>query len=177
MRMTLLIFAMTSLMWSACENQQESSETMSSADTAGAQAPEFTPAAVPVPSFQLVNAAGEQINLQQYKGKKLFVNFWASWCPPCKREMPSIQKLYDAMSGGNTEFLLVSLDDSFDKAKNYMASQKYSMPVYYPAGNLPPLFNVESIPTTFVFDEQGKLMKTINGSDNYDTPAYKKLLK
>ena len=130
-----------------------------------------------LPSFQMVNAAGENVSLEAFRGKKVFVNLWASWCPPCKREMPSIKKLAAATDTSKVAFVLLSLDDQFEKAIRYGRSAKLGLPLYYPAQNLPALFNVESIPTTFIFNEKGKLVQRIDGSDDYDTDAYRKLLK
>jgi thiol-disulfide isomerase/thioredoxin len=129
-----------------------------------------------IPSFQMTNVAGEVVDLRSFKGKKVFVNLWASWCPPCRAELPSIEGLSEKLTATNTVFVMLSLDENFETAKAYAARKKIKLPVYYPAGQLPPLFNTESIPVTFVFDEEGSLIKQINGSDNYDTESYRKLL-
>jgi thioredoxin-related protein len=71
---------------------------------------------------------------------------------------------------------MLSLDDDFNKAINYKSTNKLTMPMYYPAGNMPALFNVDGIPATFVFDEKGELIKTIQGSTNYDTQDFVNLL-
>jgi thiol-disulfide isomerase/thioredoxin len=129
-----------------------------------------------LPSFQMMNAAGELTDLHSFKGKKVFVNLWATWCPPCRAELPSIEKLAEKLSATNTVFVMLSLDENFDLAKAFAVNEKMKLPVYYPAGDLPALFNTESIPVTFVFDEQGHLIKQINGSDNYNTESYRQLL-
>lgn len=130
-----------------------------------------------LPAFTMQDVSGNVVTLQNLKGKKLFVNLWASWCPPCKREMPSIEKLYQSADTSKAAFVLLSLDDDFEKAKKYVTSAKLQLPVYYPAENLPSLFNVQSIPTTFIFDENGKLVKRIDGSENYNTDEYRNILK
>ena len=130
-----------------------------------------------VPSFSVQNATGSIINLQSFKGKKLFVNLWASWCPPCKREMPSIEKLYKSLDTARVEFLLISLDDQFELARKYVSSQKLKLPIYYPAERLPLLFQVQGIPATFIFDESGEMIKRVDGGENYDTKEYKTLLQ
>lgn len=136
------------------------------------------PAAAPqVPSFTVLDAAGGMVNLQSFRGKKLVVNIWASWCPPCRREMPSIEKLYKSVDTARVAFVLLSLDDQFETAKKYIAKQKLDLPVYYPAQNLPQLFNVPGIPATFIFNERGELIKHVEGGDDYNTTAYRSLLK
>ena len=130
-----------------------------------------------LPVFSMQGVDGKIVTLQSFKGKKVFVNLWASWCPPCKREMPSIEKLYKSADTAKVAFVLIALDDQFEKSQQFMQARSFKVPIYYPAENLPALFNVEGIPATFIFDETGKLMHQVEGSDDYDTDFYKKLLK
>jgi thiol-disulfide isomerase/thioredoxin len=130
-----------------------------------------------LPSFSVQDVDGNVVNLQSLKGKKLFVNLWASWCPPCKREMPSIEKLYQSVDKNKVAFVMISYDDQFEKAKKYVSSKGLKLPVYYPVENPPALFNVQGIPATFIFDENGELIKQIEGSENYNTQEYHNLFK
>ena len=130
-----------------------------------------------LPSFRLLDENGTEVQLQDLKGKKLFVNLWASWCPPCRKEMPSIEKLYKSLDTSKVRFIMLSLDDNFDKAKQYIAGKKLELPLYYPAEGLPSLFNVQGIPATFIFNQNGELVKRIDGMDDYDTRAYREMLK
>lgn len=132
--------------------------------------------AVSIPSFQVQDVKGNTINLQNLKGKKVFVNLWATWCPPCRREMPSIQKLAASVDQNKVAFVMLSLDDDFEKAKSYVMDNNLMLPIFYPAEQLPELFNVQGIPATFIFDENGKMIKRVDGMDNYDSQQYKKLL-
>src|SRR6476469_4352594 len=66
-----------------------------------------------LPSFAVLDASGNKLDLQQFKGKKIFVNLWATWCPPCRAEMPSIDKLYQAADKEKTQFVLLALDRDF----------------------------------------------------------------
>lgn len=133
------------------------------------------PAAPGLPAMMMLDANGGLVDLQQYRGKKVLVNLWASWCPPCKREMPSLQKLYNDVDTSKVVFVMLALDDDFNKSKKYVASKEFTFPVFYPAQNLPPLFNVESIPTTFIFNEKGEMIKSVVGSDDYDSKEYRRL--
>jgi thiol-disulfide isomerase/thioredoxin len=139
--------------------------------------PAAATATASLPVFSLQDLKGNSIDIQSLKGKKLFVNLWATWCPPCRREMPSIEKLLKSVDTSKVAFVIISLDDRFDKAKKYILNQKLDLPIFYPAQELPPLFNVDGIPSTFIFDEQGALIKQIEGSEDYNTEAYRKLLK
>ncbi|PVD51923.1 TlpA family protein disulfide reductase [Terrimonas sp.] len=129
-----------------------------------------------LPSLSLKDVNGNTINLADFKGKKVFVNMWASWCPPCRAEMPSVQKLYEKTKDKNVQFAMIALDDNFSKSISFMKSAGLSMPVFYPDAQLPELLNVEAIPSTFIFNENGKLIKHIAGGDDYDTAAYLELL-
>lgn len=130
---------------------------------------------VTLPDFMIKDATGKVVNLNKFKGKKVFVNLWATWCGPCRREMPSINNLYTKVNG-RAEFIMLSLDDDFTKAINYKKSSGLALPMYYPAANLPALFNVDGIPATFIFNEKGQLIKRLEGSMNYDTDEFLKLL-
>lgn len=130
-----------------------------------------------LPTFAVEDINGNHVNLQSFKGKKVFVNLWASWCPPCKGEMPSIEKLYHLVDSNKVAFVMISLDDEFEKAKAFVRSAKLQLPVFYPAESLPALFNVGGIPSTFIFNETGELIKRMDGADFYDTDDYRALFK
>lgn len=161
--------------FTACNsNQEQSTATLQEQTDSNAAA---SPAnADALPAFTVQNIDGNPVNLQSFKGKKVFVNLWASWCPPCKREMPSIEKLYRSVDTSKVAFVMLSLDDQFEKAKNYVSTAKLQLPIYYPVENLPALFNIQGIPTTFIFNEAGALIKRVDGGDWYDTDAYRTLL-
>jgi thiol-disulfide isomerase/thioredoxin len=133
------------------------------------------PASETLPHFMVQDVSGNTVDLQQFKGKKVFVNLWATWCPPCRAEMPSIEKLYQAADKEKTQFVMLSLDNNFESARKYVQDKKLDLPIFYPAADLPPLFTVNGIPTTFIFNEDGKLIAKREGSENYDTPSYRKL--
>lgn len=171
----VFIGAAISLLFIACNNQYK--QTAGDAVEQVSNDSHAAAATVMLPAFNLTDASGHAVNLQSLKGKKVFVNIWATWCPPCRREMPSIEKLYKSTDKSKTAFAMLSVDDKFEKAIRYVSKQKLTLPVYYPAENLPELFNVQAIPTTFIFNESGELIRRINGSDEYDAPEYRKLLQ
>lgn len=183
---TYLIVTTTllSVLLSACtdegaknQNTDTVTEQQVNTESNAAAAPTVNENRPTLPAFMVQDVNGKTINLQSLKGKKVFVNLWASWCPPCRREMPSIERLAKAVDKNKVVFVLLSLDDKFDKAKAFAKRQQLSLPIYYPAENLPALFNVQSIPTTFLFDEEGKLFQRTDGGDDYDTEAYRKVLR
>ncbi len=132
--------------------------------------------AVTLPTFNMTDANGNTINLSSLKGKKVFVNLWATWCPPCRAEIPSIANLASKVDKEKAVFVMLSLDENFEVAKKFAKSENLTLPVYYPADKLPALFNTDGIPATFIFNENGDLVKQNNGADDYDTHEYVRLL-
>ena len=135
------------------------------------------PAASALPAFRMRNGRGEIVDLAQFRGKKVFVNLWATWCPPCRAEIPSIESLGAKTDRSKVEFVMLSLDDSFDKAKTYAANNNMKLPIYYPASDLPQLFVTDGIPMTVIFNEKGEIVFNQVGSADYDTPRFQELLK
>lgn len=135
-------------------------------------APVTTQSVTMLPSFRMANTINQVIDISQFKGKKVFVNLWATWCPPCRAEIPSIEKLAAKSDKNKIAFIMLSLDDNFEKAKAYALNNNMSLPVYYPSGNLPQLFSVEGIPATFIFNEKGELIHEQVGSTNFDTKQF-----
>ncbi len=130
-----------------------------------------------IPVFTMKDDKGNNVDLQSLKGKKIFVNIWASWCPPCRVEMPSIAALHTKADKEKVVFVMLSLDENMQSSIDFMKESNIDLPIYFPAENLPNLFNGGSIPASFIFDETGKIIKQSLGADNYDTEEYIRLLK
>ncbi|AHF15847.1 TlpA family protein disulfide reductase [Niabella soli] len=130
-----------------------------------------------LPHFKMMDEQGRAVALDSLKGKKVFVNIWASWCPPCRAEMPSIQKLSKKTDKNKVTFVLLSVDDDPAAGIGFKKAQQIELPVFFPGEQLPSLFNVEGIPATFIFDEKGALIKSMVGMENYDTQEYVDLLE
>lgn len=162
----------------ACSgNQQNEITTVPPQQTTTTNSHSATALASLLPAFTMEDINGRHINLQSFTGKKVFVNLWASWCPPCRAEMPSIEKLSKSLDTSKVAFVMLSLDDDFTKAKKFMRSQKLNLPVYYPAENLPTVFNVDAIPSTFIYNENGELLQQISGGNDYHSETFRQLLK
>jgi thiol-disulfide isomerase/thioredoxin len=168
------------LLLAACGPQSEPDTTATlpaPETTQPAQLSEPATAAASLPALQLSDRAGNQLDLSSFKGKKVFLNLWASWCPPCRREMPSIQQLYNQTKGDRNAFILLSVDEDRQKAVAFLESNQLSLPLYFAEGALPALLDVPSIPTTFIFDEQGALIERHDGMADFSQPRYISLMK
>jgi thiol-disulfide isomerase/thioredoxin len=130
-------------------------------------------------NFKIKDLNGNVIDFKTFKGKTLFLNVWATWCGPCRIEMPSIQKLYDKINKEEIIFIMLAVDDrkSFDKVVNFVKEKEYTFPVYVPHEFLPEQLMVKTIPTTFVVNTQGKIATHETGAANYDTEEFKTFLE
>jgi len=108
--------------------------------------------------FSLSDIEGKSWTLSALKGKVVLVNFWATWCPPCRKEMPDLQALYDQFKDKGFVVLAIS-DEDLSKVKPFIAQAQYSYPILLdPGRKVNKLFSVEGIPKSFVYDRQGKLV-------------------
>ena len=122
--------------------------------------------------FSLVDKNGQQINLKDYEGKTVVLNFWASWCPPCIAEMPSIQTFYDEINKEDVKLVLVALDRDFNKSINFMENNGYHMPYYRPASTLPAQFDVRGIPVTYIINGSGEIAITHSGMADFSSAEF-----
>lgn len=156
----------------SCISKSDKGEQVETANSQQAQ----NRKAVMLPAFKMKDADGNIIDMASLKGKKVFVNLWATWCPPCKTEIPSIELLKSKSDSRKTAFVMLSMDEDFEVAKNFAKTNKMKLPLYYPAEGLPALFKTDGIPATFIFDEYGNMIKQTNGADDYDKSEYADLL-
>lgn len=115
-------------------------------------------------------------SLEEFKGEVIFMNMWATWCPPCIAEMPNINKLHKAM-GNEVAFVMVSLDDDFETAKAFNKRKGYDLPIYALRSNRPAMYQSSTVPTTYVINAKGELVLTHKGMANYNTSKFRGFLK
>lgn len=127
-------------------------------------------------NFKLIDGEGKTRSLEELKGKVIFMNMWATWCPPCIAEMPGIDKLHEEM-GDEVAFVMLSLDQNFETAKAFDKSNGYGLPIYAPAGEIPAMYNSPAIPTTYIIDANGNLVLTHKGMADYSNSEFKEFLK
>ena len=110
------------------------------------------------PAFTLSDLQGRQWSLQDLRGKVVLVNFWATWCPPRRKEMPDMQALYERFAPRGLEILAISDEDS-SKVEPFVAAQKYTYPILLdPGRTVNQIFRVEGIPKSFLYGRDGKLV-------------------
>lgn len=108
-------------------------------------------------NLQLKGVNVPDANLADFKGKVVFLNFWGTWCPPCRAEYPSIQKLYEAKKD-KVQFVLVAMQDEEEKVKQFLAENKYTTPVYLAKSPLAEKMLPKSFPTTFLIGQNGRIL-------------------
>ncbi len=119
------------------------------------------------------NDKGELINTSKLKGKVVFINFWASWCPPCRAEFPSIQKFYEKYKENkDLVFLTVNLDDEAASGKAYLNKEQFSVPFLVPEGSVSNVFFNGSLPTTVVLDKYGNIRMHRTGMADYSKNSF-----
>ncbi len=128
--------------------------------------------------FTLLDVNQNHVDASSFKGKTIFINLWATWCGPCRVEMPSIQKLYETADKDKVVFIMLALDqkDPFRKVSKFIEDKQFTFPVYYPASTLPQILQVPTIPTTFVIGPDGKVVHKQVGVANYDTEEFRTFL-
>lgn len=128
--------------------------------------------------FTLPALSGEKLTLSAYKGKVVFLNFWATWCPPCRAEMPSMERLYAKMKDKGFEILAVNLQEEPKVVKEFLTKNKLTFPVVLDAnGKIGSVYGVRGIPTTYLIDKEGFIVGGMVGGKEWDTPEVEAALK
>lgn len=126
-------------------------------------------------NLQLRGLNVSDINLQKAEGKVVFVNYWATWCPPCIAEMPSIQKMYNDYKD-KVVFLFIT-QDSWQKVSAFYQENSYNLPTYHLASYPPELLNQSNqIPATYVLDKNGYIRIFKTGAADWNSSSFRKTL-
>jgi thiol-disulfide isomerase/thioredoxin len=142
----------------------------------------FTPSTKPIADLgpakdlsgiRFKDIQGKVVDLESLKGKVVFLNFWATWCPPCQAEMPSINRLHAQFKDDpNFVFIMVDADSDLAKAQKFLDKKKYNLPVYEVASTIPEQLFKGSLPTTIVFDKKGRISFNEEGAANYSNRKF-----
>ena len=119
--------------------------------------------------WRMVDLDGQQTNFSNSEAKVTLVNFWATWCPPCVAEMPSLQDLYNSY-GDRVDFYFVTTEDA-ERVSKFMTKHGYSIPAYIPLEEVPTLLQNNSLPTTFVISNSGEIVMNKSGAANWNSSS------
>ncbi|RLA40134.1 MAG: TlpA family protein disulfide reductase [Gammaproteobacteria bacterium] len=127
---------------------------------------------VRAPDFTLSGLNGKMISLADYQGKVVLLNIWATWCPPCVEEMPSMEKLHQAMNGADFEILAISIDASGAGAvRTFMKKHRLSFTALVdPKGAVKNLYQTTGVPESFILDKNGMIVEKVIGPRDWASP-------
>ena len=126
--------------------------------------------------WRLVDQEGNDFNFERKKGEVLFINFWATWCPPCVAEMPSLQKLYDDY-GEKVAFMFVVTKDNSERVTKFLKKKGYTIPVYYAKTKNPDVLTSKVLPTTYIINRDGRIIVAEIGATDWNSPKIRTLLE
>jgi peroxiredoxin len=130
------------------------------------------------PDFTLPNPQGKKISLKDFRGKIVFLNFWASWCLPCRDEMPAMERLYQEFKDRNFVILAVNVKDRRQDALNFVKELKLTYPVVLdPDGNVGLLYGAWGLPTTYLIGPKGEGLARAWGPAEWYGPKARKLIE
>ena len=118
-------------------------------------APGGVPAGEPAPVFALKDLDGNEVNLTDQRGKVVLINFWATWCPPCREELPHIQRFHEQYRDKGLVVLAISTDRDKEKVRPFMEKHGYTFPVLFADGKVASAYKVRGIPVVYLIDREG----------------------
>ena len=128
--------------------------------------------------FSFRDDKGAVVSTEELKGKVVFINFWATWCPPCIAEMPSLNELYKQFRDDERiVFLFINEDEDMGKAVTFLAKKGYAMPMVTLAGGVPSGIYSGTLPTTVILDKEGNIVFKEEGLANYSSTNFINQLK
>lgn len=126
--------------------------------------------------FTLKDLKGVSHSLEKYRGKVVVLNFWASWCPPCRSEMPSMQEVYRTWDRTKFEMLAVNIREDKVRVNTFVRQNNYTFPVLLDTnGAVATKYRVRGIPTTFIINEKGQIIDKIVGAREWKLEDIKRL--
>jgi thiol-disulfide isomerase/thioredoxin len=136
--------------------------------------------AVPLkaPLFRLPDLSGEVRGNADYKGKVVLLNFWASWCPPCREEFPSLQRLQQALGGRDFTVLAIAVADGETAVMRFLDNKRPAFDVLLDDERTAAAdFRAAGVPVTYLLDRQGRLLAGKTGPQHWDTPSMQRLIR
>ena len=176
----VLLIAAALVLYTTLGNYAQAGQlvTVATTEAPTTESPTETPAEVPeetttaqvvlAPDFTVYDLEGSPVHLLSYLGKPIVLNFWASWCGPCKMEMPDFQKAFEELDG-NVQFLMVNMTDgsreTVETAISFIESQGYTFPVLFDSDmDAAITYNAYSLPTTYFISAEGQVIARASGA-------------
>ena len=137
---------------------------------------------VPLPNLRVLDGTGRPVDLASFKGKMVLLNIWATWCPPCRQEMPSLDRLQAQLGGGDFQVVALSVDagaKALDRVKSFYASEGIKHLAVYLDADAAAIFTLMAggVPTTLLLDRQGRELGRMSGTAEWDSPQIVKALQ
>ena len=128
-------------------------------------------------NFFIKDMEGNSMPFSDLKNKVVFLNLWATWCPPCVGEMPDIQKLYNKMKNNDNVAIVLLSNESSESVKAFIEKRGFEMPIYTAQQALPKAFSSTSIPVTFIISRKGEILLNQKGAANWSGKKTTELLE
>ncbi|WP_319562303.1 TlpA disulfide reductase family protein [Marispirochaeta sp.] len=140
------------------------------------------PQPVDAPDFSIMDLKGNRVSLSSFRGDVVLLNFWATWCPPCRAEMPAMEELYQALQDEGFTIMAVSTRDqreTREKVVQYIGENGYTFPVFFDetAAAVPAFYRTGSIPTSYVINKKGQVIARLVGAFDWNGKEVTALLK
>ena len=133
---------------------------------------------MPAPDFTLLNPDGKKVSLKDFRGKVVFLNFWATWCESCRDEMPSMQRLYREFGGKDFEIIGVNVKDRRPDAIAFLKKLGVTYPILFDMqGEVGVLYGAFGMPLSYLIDRKGIVIARLLGPADWYTPGARKLIK
>ena len=140
------------------------------------------------PDFTATTQDGREVALSDYRGKVVLVNIWATWCPPCVEEMPSLQRLYESLEGTDFEILAVSVDSRVGELNRtgreggdvWGFGEQFGLTfplVHDPSARIQQIYQTTGVPETFIVGRDGVIYKKVAGPTDWDAPVNQELVR
>jgi peroxiredoxin len=142
------------------------------------EGPQVAAVGDPAPDFSLVDRTGKNWTLSELTGQVVFVNFWATWCPPCREEMPSMQRVYETLPKDKFKMLAILNRDSPSMADLFVKNIGATMPILDDQNNaVGARYGLTGLPETYIVDKQGVLREKFIGPAQWDSPQFMQMLR